>query len=552
MVAMSQGLDQDVLVVKDLRVVFHTYAGEVKALDGVDLTVRRKEVLGLVGESGSGKSVTVLTIEGLLPQNGEVVSGQIILAGNDLLKESSADLRISRVTDMAMVFQDPTTYLNPVLTVGSQITEIIESEAKLFTKQVIADRLIELDRLEGEGSITPVLEKERAKLKSLSSGAKISKREFKRLSRLYAINILRQVRLPEPERIFKDYPFELSGGMKQRAMIAMALVRRPKLFLADEITTALDVTVQAQILKLLTELREQIDTSVILITHDLAIVAEVCDRVAVMYAGNIVEVADVNELFRNPLHPYTKGLLASIPRPDLKEQEMKSIRGSVPNLIFPPSGCRFHPRCDFAFRALPPRETEAPRGLQGPLRGLLPLRGWTSMKDDEYLLKVDNLLKWFPIRGGLLGRTVGHVRAVDGVSIAIKKGETLGIVGESGCGKTTLSRTVMRLLDPSSGSIVFDGTDISKLKGRDLKPFRRRMQMVFQDPYASLDPRQNVRSTLMEPMGIHHIQHSGEDRNRAVEKLVEIVGLNPDHLAASRTSSRAVRGRGSRSPGRSR
>jgi len=365
MVAMSQGLDQDVLVVKDLRVVFHTYAGEVKALDGVDLTVRRKEVLGLVGESGSGKSVTALTIEGLLPQNGEVVSGQIILAGNDLLKESSADLRISRVTDMAMVFQDPTTYLNPVLTVGSQITEIIESEAKLFTKQVIADRLIELDRLEGEGRITPVLEKERAKLKSLSSGAKISKREFKRLSRLYAINILRQVRLPEPERIFKDYPFELSGGMKQRAMIAMALVRRPKLFLADEITTALDVTVQAQILKLLTELREQIDTSVILITHDLAIVAEVCDRVAVMYAGNIVEVADVNELFRNPLHPYTKGLLASIPRPDLKEQEMKSIRGSVPNLIFPPSGCRFHPRCDFAFERCPlekPKLLEVSKG----------------------------------------------------------------------------------------------------------------------------------------------------------------------------------------------
>ncbi len=364
-VGLTQTSDQNVLEVKDLRVVFHTYAGEVKALDGVDITVRRREVLGLVGESGSGKSVTALTIEGLLPQNGEVLGGEIILAGKDLLKESGRELRRSRVTDMAMVFQDPTTYLNPVLTVGSQITEIIASEADVFTKEVVADRLRDLLRLKEEGRMTQDMERERAKLESLAPRAKISRREFNRLSRLYAINILRQVRLPEPERIFKDYPFQLSGGMKQRAMIAMALVRRPKLFLADEITTALDVTVQAQILKLLIELREQIDTSVILITHDLAIVAEVCDRVAVMYAGNIVEVAEVSELFRNPLHPYTKGLLASIPRPDLKEQEMKSIRGSVPNLIFPPSGCRFHPRCDFAFERCPmekPQLVEVSKG----------------------------------------------------------------------------------------------------------------------------------------------------------------------------------------------
>jgi peptide/nickel transport system ATP-binding protein len=362
---LTQSADQDVLVVKDLRVVFHTYAGEVKALDGVDLTVRRREVLGLVGESGSGKSVTALTIEGLLPQNGEVVSGSILLAGSDLLKESGRELRSSRITDMAMVFQDPTTYLNPVLTVGSQITEIISSEAARFSKEVLADRIRELKRLRSSAPLSPDLEAELARLEALPPGAKVGGREFKRLSKLYAINILRQVRLPEPERIFKDYPFQLSGGMKQRAMIAMALVRRPKLFLADEITTALDVTVQAQILKLLIELREQIDTSVILITHDLAIVAEVCDRVAVMYAGNIVELADVAELFRNPLHPYTKGLLASIPRPDLKEQEMKSIRGSVPNLIFPPSGCRFHPRCDYAFERCPlekPKLVEVSKG----------------------------------------------------------------------------------------------------------------------------------------------------------------------------------------------
>jgi peptide/nickel transport system ATP-binding protein len=362
---MTQAPAQDVLTVKDLRVVFHTYAGDVKALDGIDFTVGKREVLGLVGESGSGKSVTALTIEGLLPANGEVVSGEIVLAGHDLLKERKSELRISRLSDMAMVFQDPTTYLNPVLTVGSQITEIIASEAKLFTDDVIADRLRELKRLKENGALTPEQDRERAQLESLPPQPKLSKREFERLSRLYAINILRQVRLPEPERIFKTYPFELSGGMRQRAMIAMALVRRPKLFLADEITTALDVTVQAQILKLLTELREQIDTSVVLITHDLAVVAEVCDRVAVMYAGNIVEVAEVNELFQNPLHPYTKGLLASIPRPDSTGRELKSIRGSVPNLIFPPTGCRFHPRCDFAFERCPrekPKLLEVSKG----------------------------------------------------------------------------------------------------------------------------------------------------------------------------------------------
>lgn len=338
---------------RDLRVDFHTYAGDVKALDGVNFSVRKGEVLGLVGESGSGKSVTALSIEGLLPQNAEVLAGQVLLDGSDLLKLKNRDIREARLKDIAMVFQDPTTYLNPVLTVGTQITEILSSDRAIFSPELVKSRLEEIDRLAKKGPLLPQLELEKEQLKALPAGVKLGRREFDRLSKLYAIGILREVRLPEPERIFSSYPFELSGGMKQRAMIAMALARRPKVFLADEITTALDVTVQAQILKLLVELKTEIDTSIILITHDLAVVAEVCDRVAVMYAGNIVEVASVKELFKHPLHPYTQGLLASIPRPDSSAGQLSSIEGSVPNLITPPSGCRFHPRCPKAFEKCP-------------------------------------------------------------------------------------------------------------------------------------------------------------------------------------------------------
>ena len=263
------------------------------------------------------------------------------------------ELRLVRLKDIAMVFQDPMTYLNPVLTVGSQITEIIASKPELFVQQLIRNRLEELGKLDSASGLEGELKDEREKLRVASEANRLGNDEIKRLARLYAISILKSVRLSEPEKAFKMYPFELSGGMRQRAMIAMALVRRPKVLLADEITTALDVTVQAQTLKLLQQLKKTIETSVLLITHDLAVVAEVCDRVAVMYAGNVVEVADVEELFRNPLHPYTQGLLASVPRADIAAVEQKSIQGSVPNLISPPSGCRFHPRCPKAFDKCP-------------------------------------------------------------------------------------------------------------------------------------------------------------------------------------------------------
>ena len=344
---------QDILSVEKLQVNFHTYAGEVKALDGVNLSVRKGEILGLVGESGSGKSVTALSIEGLLPLNAEVVGGQIVLDGKDILHAKKEEVRSARLTKMAMVFQDPLTYLNPVLTIGSQIVEILDADRRDFTPVVAAARLEELQKGSDKGRFTEGDMREKASLEGLAPGAVLGRREFKRLAKSYAVSVLAKVRLPEPERVFKSFPFELSGGMRQRCIIAMALVRRPSLLIADEITTALDVTVQAQILKLLSDLKTQIDTSILLITHDLAVVAEICDRVAVMYAGNIVEVADVDELFKNPLHPYTQGLLKAIPRPDAVRGELNSIEGSVPNLIFPPSGCRFHPRCPSAFARCP-------------------------------------------------------------------------------------------------------------------------------------------------------------------------------------------------------
>jgi peptide/nickel transport system ATP-binding protein len=345
------------LEVRNLRVVFHTYAGVVKAIDGVNLTVHSKELLGLVGESGSGKSVTALAIAGLLPENAEVLEGEVLLRGKDLLKQSKKELRMARLTDIALVFQDPMTYLNPVMTIGTQITEIFTGNLKIYKDELIQSRLDQIEnelRQETDPKKISKLNEEKTKLeikKQNSSG--ISKKEGKRLAKLLAIEYLKLVKLPEPERVFKMYPFELSGGMRQRAMIAMALVRRPAVLLADEITTALDVTVQAQILKLIKELRDKVDAAIILITHDLGIVAETCDRVAVMYAGNIVEEGDVIEIFKNPLHPYTVGLFGAVPRPDIEKENLEPVPGSVPDLINPPSGCRFHPRCLKAFERCP-------------------------------------------------------------------------------------------------------------------------------------------------------------------------------------------------------
>ncbi len=335
--------EEVLLTVSNLKLNFHTYAGDVKALDGVSFRIKKGEALGLVGESGCGKSVTALAIVGLLPENASVIDGEIVLEGKNIIKVAHDEMRKIRANRIAMVFQDPTTFLNPVLTIGEQLEEVFllnpERLARVATEGRIPEGLLEVKE-EATHTKQDAFE---------AASAKLSGSQAKKVARELSIDVLKQVRLPDPERILKQYPHELSGGMRQRSMIAMALARNPDLFIADEITTALDVTIQAQILELLRELKKELLGSTLLITHDLGVVAELCDRVAVMYAGNIVEVAYVNELYANPLHPYTQGLMRAIPMIDRKMDRLETIPGSVPDLIYPPSGCRFHPRCPFAF-----------------------------------------------------------------------------------------------------------------------------------------------------------------------------------------------------------
>jgi len=315
-----------ILEIQDLKVDFHTYAGGVKALDGIDLQIYKGEILGIVGESGAGKSVTALAIAGLLPENAKIVGGRIMLYGEDLTTKSLEEMQKIRAKKIAMIFQDPMTFLNPVLTIGDQLTEVF-----LLNKD---DLIIEAEQL--------------SYIDKMRDDKKLSNRELKNIALRLSVEALRRLDISDPGRIVKQYPHELSGGMRQRVMIAMAVARKPDILIADEITTALDVTIQAQILELLKQLKREIDASIIIITHDLGVVAEVADRIAVMYAGNIVEIAPIKELFKNPIHPYTKGLLKAVPIIGSSGTRLESIPGSIPDLINPPPGCRFHPRCPFA------------------------------------------------------------------------------------------------------------------------------------------------------------------------------------------------------------
>ena len=331
-----------IIDVRNLKVNFRTYRGEVKALNGVDLKIYEREVIALVGESGCGKSVTAQTILGLLPENAYVLSGEIFFKGEDILKKSNEERRILRMKELATVFQDPMTYLNPVLKIEAQLKEVFMLDKELLKQVAIAQR-----SQEKEITFTDLLTKQE-EFRGEPAHEKVSRDELKKTVENLCIDILRLVKMPDPKRILRLYPFELSGGMRQRAMIAMALARRPSVFIADEITTAVDVTIQAQILHLLRELRDKIDASVIMITHDLSVAAEIADRIAVMYGGNVVEVATTKEIFNNPLHPYTIMLMKAIPNVKKPVEKLESIPGTVPEMINPPSGCRFHPRCRVA------------------------------------------------------------------------------------------------------------------------------------------------------------------------------------------------------------
>ncbi|HEY2763994.1 MAG TPA: ABC transporter ATP-binding protein [Pseudonocardiaceae bacterium] len=495
------------LDVRDLSVIFRSdSARETVAVDGLSFTVAPGRTVGLVGESGCGKSVTALAIMGLLPRRGVQLRGSVRFEGTELLGLPEAAMRDRRGRDLGMVFQDPLSALNPVVPIGVQIVEVLERHRGMPRGQARAE----------------------------------------------AAGLLTRVGIPDPGRRLDEYPHQLSGGMRQRALIAMALACRPRLLIADEPTTALDVTIQAQILTLLRELVAETGTALIMITHDLGVVAGLCDEVTVLYGGRAVDVSSRRPLYAHPRHPYTAGLLASIPRLDApRGKRLEPIRGSVADNIPWTRGCAFATRCpnllDVCTRVTPELVSEPEHRLVRchnpvpPPTGLgLPSHAQRAERNDradadagagEVLVDVDDLAVHFPIkRGILLDRTVGHVYAVDGVDLTIRRGETYGLVGESGCGKSTLGRAMLRLVEPTGGRVSFDGTDLATLNGEPLRRMRRRMQMVFQDPLAALDPRQSVESLLAEGIRAHDLARAGDRTTDRLRRLLDAVGLPPSAL----------------------
>ena len=465
----------DALVrIENLRTYFHTEDQVVKAVDGVSLTIQPAQTLGVVGESGSGKSVTALSIMQLLPpETARIHEGRIAFLGRDLVGLPGREMRSIRGKDIGMIFQEPMTSLNPVFRVGDQVMEGI-----LVHEDVTHD--------EAKGR---------------------------------ALELFREVDIPEPERRFDSYPHELSGGQKQRVMIAMALACNPKLLIADEPSTALDVTIQAQILELLRRLRDTRGMSILFITHDLGVIAEIADDVAVMFQGHLVELGDVLSVFENPQHPYTRSLLACRPALDTQYRRLPTTstfmdwRLDADNQLI--VDVKPHPEA----------ELEA-----------LKHRGRDRLIDPpgEPILEVEDLKVHFPIRKGVFSRVADWVRAVDGISFKVWRGQTLGLVGESGCGKTTAGRAILRLLDGSGakieGKVHFEGIDLSELKGSDLRKTRRRMQIVFQDPYSSLNPRMTVGDMIAEPMEVHGIYKTKKERTENVGRLLVEVGLKESHM----------------------
>ena len=503
----------------------------VHALDHVSLTVEAGETLGIVGESGCGKTMTAMSIEQLLPAGGSIVGGEVIFDGVNLVELSDAQMRKIRGVDIGMIFQDPMTSLNPVVPVGVQVAE-------------------------------PLL---------LHRG--MSKAD----ARKSVIEMFGLVGIPSPELRYSDYPHQLSGGQRQRIMIAMALICQPKLLIADEPTTALDVTIQKQILELVDRLRKEFNMAMILVTHDLGVIAGSTDRVAVMYAGQVVEVADTRALYATPKHRYSEALFEALPERSIAgEGKLYSIPGLPPDLTEPPPACRFAPRCRFVtdicvdkaplLERVDPAADEVPHLFAcfhpsdqtmvspddvieavatviadvevEPLAEVVTAdpvirtedRSWVAptreiVESPGSLVQIKNLVKDFPIRSGLVvQRKIGAVSAVADVSFTISRGQTVGLVGESGCGKTTLGRLIVGLDEPTSGEILFQGRRVDKLRGAASRQQRRNVQLMFQDSFASLDPRMRVRSILREPLEIQHVGTS-RDRDKRVDELLDDVGL---------------------------
>lgn len=489
------------LSIKNLTTWFDSRHGELRPVDDVSFDIAPGEVFALLGESGSGKSLTALSIMRLLPPTAHS-RGQIQLRDQDLLRLPEVKMRGVRGGHIAMIFQEPMTSLNPVFSIGMQIGEALKVHRGL-------------------------------------SGARAEAR---------AIELLDAVGIAEPQRRVHDYPHQLSGGMKQRAMIAIALAGEPGLLIADEPTTALDVTIQAQILELLRKLQKDTGMAILLITHDLGVVSTLADRVAVMYAGQIVEQASRAQFFAEPRHPYSKKLFDSLPAFHKRGQRLVAIRGAVPALTERPAGCRFTPRCDFAWQTC---RIIAPRWMDAAEHGVLchlydpahsaarpaAASGEPSTPEQtaspqpgaqQTLLEVRDLKVHFPIRKGLLQRTVDAVRAVDGVTLSLRAGQTLALVGESGSGKTTVGKGILQLVRPTSGSVHFNGLDLRALRGAALRRQRGNFQVIFQDPYASLNPRMLVSDVLKEGLRAQRLGTS-EQQERRVDELLEQVGLSPEH-----------------------
>ncbi|MBD3845139.1 peptide/nickel transport system ATP-binding protein [Bosea sp. OAE752] len=439
-----------ILSVSNLTTSFRVEGQWKSVVRNISFDIKPKETLAVVGESGSGKSVTALSIMRLTPPGSSKIEGSIKLNGKELLTLPDADMRHIRGNEIAMIFQEPMTSLNPVLTIGFQIAEAL-----------ILHRGLSRSEAEAE-----------------------------------TIRLLEKVRIPAAKSRFHEYPHRFSGGMRQRVMIAMALACKPKLLIADEPTTALDVTIQAQILELIKTLQDEEGMSVLFITHDMGVVAEIADRTVVMYNGDEIETGPTEDIFARPQKPYTKSLLSAVPK-------LGSMIGKARPMRFP-----------VVDRATGESDvpTETPDTVQAAERPVLEVAGLTTR---------------FEIRGGLLSSVKGRVHAVENVSFSLKAGETLALVGESGCGKSTTGRSVMRLIEPLTGSVLLDGVDVLKLNQHDLREQRKRMQMIFQDPFASLNPRMNVGTAIAEPLLINNLASRSEARDKVAD-LLKRVGLSPD------------------------
>ena len=481
------------LKVNNLHISFCRDGQWQEAVHGIDFEVFEGKTLGIVGESGSGKSVSNLAVMKLLDRRkSKIEADSILLEDKDISHYNDDQMSEVRGRQIAMIFQEPMTSLNPVYKCGFQVMEACRDVTPVASQEI-------------KKSVTPVASQGIQEFRNSRIQEKSCKNDLE--SKRKVLELFEKVKLPNPEIIFDKYPHELSGGQKQRVMIAMALISNPKVLIADEPTTALDVTVQKEILKLLKELQRENGMGMIFITHDLGVVSEIADDVIVMNKGVIVEKGKTHDILNNPQHPYTKGLIACRPPLDYRLERLPVVKEFLDG--------KWTDNNQVKNELL---ITDEEREKQHEL-----------LYSQEPILKVENLMTWYPLRKGVFGRTYDYIKSVDDVSFDVYPGETLGLVGESGCGKTTLGRSILRLVEPTSGNVIFEGRDITKLNNKELREYRKQAQIVFQDPYSSLNPRICIGDSIAEPMLVHGIEKDTKKRRERVCHLLEEVGLEASH-----------------------